>query len=254
MSDEYLWDRSGMPEEDEVELENLLGGHRFQADKPAQPALAVVAERRTRWPLVVGVAVAAGALVGVGWWMGHSSSQSRQLASVASSQAPQVIQPAQSASVGEQPPKPPTWKPATEIPRTPPSWEPDTKPEPAPTLDPRAQETKAGPTFPAPKPAQRRGLTASQVRAVVTRYKPSVARRCWQRALSGAEDDAPTSVRVSVKLTVQPSGSVSNVSTGPSPKGYPGLAECIAGNARSWRFPSSDGAVTISVPFVFSRN
>jgi hypothetical protein len=95
-------------------------------------------------------------------------------------------------------------------------------------------------------------LDPNAVQAAVSRYTPGVKRSCWQPALDTRDKDAPTSARVSVAITVGPTGSVQNVTTNGDPKGYRGLANCIAGRVRGWQFPpSSGGPTTVNVPFVF---
>lgn len=95
-------------------------------------------------------------------------------------------------------------------------------------------------------------LDSSQVQRVVSRYTGSVKRSCWQPALDTRAKDAPTSARVAVTITVAPSGSVQNVTTSGDPKGYRGLASCIAGRVRGWQFPASSGTTTVNVPFFFA--
>jgi hypothetical protein len=94
-------------------------------------------------------------------------------------------------------------------------------------------------------------LDSGQLQAAVARYTPSVKRTCWQPALDTRDKDAPMSARVSVSITVGASGSVQDVTTGGDPKGYRGLAGCIAGRVRGWQFPPSGGSTTVNVPFVF---
>jgi hypothetical protein len=55
-----------------------------------------------------------------------------------------------------------------------------------------------------------------------------------------------------VTITVGPTGSVQNVATNGEPRGYPGLASCIAGRVRAWQFPATGGTTTVNVPFVFA--
>jgi len=55
-----------------------------------------------------------------------------------------------------------------------------------------------------------------------------------------------------VTITVSPSGSVQNVSTSGDPRGYRGLAGCIASRVRGWQFSASSGTTTVNVPFVFA--
>lgn len=95
-------------------------------------------------------------------------------------------------------------------------------------------------------------LDSDAISKTVGRYKTSVQRSCWQPALDTRDKDAPSSARVSVTIVVGPSGSVQSVSTSGDPKGYRGLASCIAGRVRGWQFPASGGTTTVNVPFVFA--
>jgi hypothetical protein len=108
-------------------------------------------------------------------------------------------------------------------------------------------------TSPGTAPAGGGGqLDAAQTQSTVARYTGSVKRSCWQPALDARDPNAPTSARVMLTITVGPSGSVQNVTTSGEPRGYPGLASCIAGRVRAWQFPASDGTTTVNVPFVFA--
>ncbi len=108
-------------------------------------------------------------------------------------------------------------------------------------------------TTPGTTPAGGGGqLDAAQTQSTVARYTGSVKRSCWQPALDARDPNAPTSARVMLTITVGPSGSVQNVTTSGEPRGYPGLASCIAGRVRAWQFPASGGTTTVNVPFVFA--
>jgi TonB family protein len=95
-------------------------------------------------------------------------------------------------------------------------------------------------------------LESGEIQKTVSKYTSSVKRSCWQPALDARSKDAPTSARVNVAIVVSPSGSVQSVSTSGDPKGYPGLASCIAARVKSWQFPASSGQTTVNVPFVFA--
>lgn len=97
-----------------------------------------------------------------------------------------------------------------------------------------------------------RPLESSQIQRVVSQYQTSVKRGCWQPALMTRDKDAPSSARVSVAITVSPSGSVTKASTSGDPKGYGGLSSCISRKVRGWQFPRSSGTTTVNVPFVFA--
>ncbi|HEY3495048.1 MAG TPA: GYF domain-containing protein [Polyangiaceae bacterium] len=110
-----------------------------------------------------------------------------------------------------------------------------------------------GGTSPGSAPAGGGGqLDSGQIQATVSKYTGSVKRSCWQPALDSRDPSAPTSARVMVSITVGGSGAVQGVSTSGEPRGYPGLASCIAGRVRSWQFPATGGTTTANVPFVFA--
>ena len=96
-------------------------------------------------------------------------------------------------------------------------------------------------------------LDSGQIQSTVSRYTGSVKRACWQPALDTRDKDAPTTARVLVEITVQPSGSVSNAAVNAGdPKGYRGLSQCISSRVRGWQFPPSGESTTVNVPFVFA--
>jgi predicted Zn finger-like uncharacterized protein len=95
-------------------------------------------------------------------------------------------------------------------------------------------------------------LDGGQIQSTVSRYTGSVKRRCWQPALDARARDAPMTAKVTVTITVGPSGSVQNATTTGDPRGYSGLANCIASSVRAWSFPASGGTTIANVPFVFA--
>jgi len=95
-------------------------------------------------------------------------------------------------------------------------------------------------------------LESSQIQSTVSTYQSGVKRGCWQPALMSRAKDAPSTARVTVSIGVAPSGSVTSATSSGDPRGYPGLASCITGRVRAWRFPASGGATTVNVPFVFA--
>jgi hypothetical protein len=95
-------------------------------------------------------------------------------------------------------------------------------------------------------------LDSTAVQRTVSRYTGSVKRSCWQPALETRDRDAPSTARVSVSISVGPSGSVQSVSASGDPKGYRGLSNCIQARVRGWQFPASSGTTNINVPFVFA--
>jgi hypothetical protein len=117
---------------------------------------------------------------------------------------------------------------------------------PSPAEGPRATPVGAAAAPPGTE------LGAGQLQSTVAKYTGGVKRSCWQPALDTRDKDAPTSARVNVTITVAPSGSVQDVSTSGDPRGYPGLASCIAGRVRGWQFPAASASTTLNVPFVFA--
>jgi hypothetical protein len=109
-----------------------------------------------------------------------------------------------------------------------------------------------GPGSQATESTAGRPLDSAAVQGTVRRYTSSVKRSCWQPALDTRDANAPTSARVSVTITVSGSGAVQNVSTSGDPRGYRGLATCIARRVQGWQFPPSSGQTTVNVPFVFA--
>ncbi|MDF3071897.1 MAG: Signal recognition particle receptor protein FtsY [Polyangiaceae bacterium] len=95
-------------------------------------------------------------------------------------------------------------------------------------------------------------LDGGQIQSTVSRYTGSVKRRCWQPALDARAKDAPMTAKVTVTITVTGTGSVQNATTTGDPRGYTGLANCIASSVRSWQFPASGGTTIANVPFVFA--
>ena len=95
-------------------------------------------------------------------------------------------------------------------------------------------------------------LDGSQIQSTVSRYTGTVKRRCWQPALDARARDAPMTAKVTVTITVGGTGTVQNATTTGDPRGYSGLANCIAGSVRSWQFPASGGTTIANVPFVFA--
>ncbi len=116
-------------------------------------------------------------------------------------------------------------------------------------LGPSGGPNSGGPSTARPGGAQ---LESGQIQATVSRYTGSVKRRCWQPALDARAKDAPMTAKVTVTITVGGSGSVQSATTSGEPRGYSGLASCIAGSVRSWQFPASGGTTVANVPFVFA--
>lgn len=107
-----------------------------------------------------------------------------------------------------------------------------------------------GPSSPAANTSA--GLEAEAIQGTVHRYQNAVKRSCWQPALNGRSVDAPSSARVTTTIQILPNGSVASVKHTGDPRGYPGLASCIATRLKGWTFPKSNGTTTANIPFVFA--
>lgn len=96
-------------------------------------------------------------------------------------------------------------------------------------------------------------LTEGQISGVVSSNTARVRRKCWDQAVAGRSADAPSSVKVTAKLKIAPSGSVSSASaSGGNEKFYPGLTSCVQSTVQGWKFPSSDNGGEVVVPFSFN--
>ena len=87
---------------------------------------------------------------------------------------------------------------------------------------------------------------------VVASNQPRVRRKCWQPALDGAPANGPKNARVNVNISIAASGSVDSASASGAEHDFPGLASCIAGMVKGWKFPPSGGSTQVAVPFVFA--
>jgi serine/threonine protein kinase len=95
------------------------------------------------------------------------------------------------------------------------------------------------------------GLDESAVKRTLEGYRGAVVDTCWDHALGTRAPGGPASVRVSVTITVEPSGSVQSVATAADPSGYPELCRCIEKRVSAWRFPSARAQTVVSTGFVF---
>lgn len=111
-----------------------------------------------------------------------------------------------------------------------------------------------GPNVNGPSGSSNNGaqLDSSQIQSTVSRYTGAVKRRCWQPALDARAKDAPMTAKVTVSITIGGTGTVQSANASGEPRGYPGLASCIASSVRSWQFPASGGTTIANVPFVFA--
>lgn len=93
-------------------------------------------------------------------------------------------------------------------------------------------------------------LDQSDIERVVASHRASVKRGCWEPALATRDRNAPKSAKVTVSISIGPSGNVSSASASGG-SGYPGLASCVANKVRRWKFPPSGGTSQANIPFAF---
>jgi len=73
MNDNYLWDRTGEPDADVQQLEELLGTLRYQPRPLEIPATINTGRRRTFIPLAIAAAIAL-LVIGAGLWIRFANS------------------------------------------------------------------------------------------------------------------------------------------------------------------------------------
>jgi hypothetical protein len=95
------------------------------------------------------------------------------------------------------------------------------------------------------------GLATTAIQSTVRRYSPAIRQNCWQRSFNERGPGIPSSAKVTATITVNPSGSVKDVSMSEAPRGYPGLPACIGAAVHAWTFPRAAGETVANVPFMF---
>ncbi len=95
-------------------------------------------------------------------------------------------------------------------------------------------------------------LSAGEIQGVVAQNQSIVKRKCWQPALESRAANAPSNARVNGSITIGASGSVESASASGGERDFPGLASCIAGRMKGWKFPPSSSSTPVNVPFVFA--
>ncbi|QQR90076.1 MAG: zinc-ribbon domain-containing protein [Myxococcales bacterium] len=89
-------------------------------------------------------------------------------------------------------------------------------------------------------------LSSVQVRAVVSKNRSSL-QRCYELAARSSGNN--NTVRIDVRLTVSPTGSVSKATVNGPTVGN--LKNCIMSSVRRWRFPISSESTEVPFPLVF---
>ncbi len=98
MNDNYLWDRTGEPDAEVQELEELLGSLRYQPRPLEIPATITIRRKRPFIPLAIAAAIAL-LVIGAGLWFKFANSNPGQM-----EQAKRDSQPAVAPSQEPQPP------------------------------------------------------------------------------------------------------------------------------------------------------
>ncbi len=109
-----------------------------------------------------------------------------------------------------------------------------------------------GPAATGPTPPSGGQLSQGEMNGVVAQNQPRVRRKCWQPAIDGQPPNGPRNARIHRehqhrRLRERRLGLGSGAE-----RDFPGLASCIAGMVKGWRFPASGGSTTVNVPFVFA--
>lgn len=112
--------------------------------------------------------------------------------------------------------------------------------------------TSRVPPAPLPTVTTTSGLSREAIRRTVQRHLPEV-RHCYEQRLIARPD---LEGRVSVQFIVAPDGSVmsANTDTTRSDLGDAQTSACIEQAVSRWSFTASEGATSVSYPFVFARS
>jgi len=94
-----------------------------------------------------------------------------------------------------------------------------------------------------------RTLTPDQIRRVVAAHTGAM-RRCYQQALVQSPN---ASGKVVLGWKIEANGTTSNVAVKSSTLKLPKAESCMQQQVQSWKFPSADGPILLSYPFVFAN-
>jgi serine/threonine protein kinase len=100
-------------------------------------------------------------------------------------------------------------------------------------------------------PPQGEGLNEAAVKRTIAAHRSAVLDTCWASAFGARTPGAPTSIRVPVTISVEPSGVVRSVVTTTEPSGYSVLGRCVEQRVAAWRFPGARAETVVNVAFVF---
>ena len=250
MSDEYLWNRTGDPDPDELMLEELLPRIKdrtrrtteVRAVQAASPTSGVAPRRRLAWMMTAAAALLTFAL-GLVLGMSLRAPSAAPLAGIedeSSDKGPQPPTKVASESLAAPTASRVRVDTTVPVPR---------RPRPSPLVSPLAS-TKTSAALAASAPP--RTLSPKEIRMVISRHQGELQRRCWSSIPDAQRKSA--SVRVSLTIVVSSDGRVSTADASSAPEDYSEVGRCVAGQARGWRFPQSSTSTTLSVPLVFAHN
>jgi hypothetical protein len=103
-----------------------------------------------------------------------------------------------------------------------------------------------------PPPGTNDGLTPTQLTPVVSAHREEL-RSCYDEAMDA---EGPADVTMTVRLRIQPDGSVSRVDVSQTGAGAPRrlvkrMTTCVRSNVRNWRFPEAGSTTKTQFPLVF---
>jgi hypothetical protein len=92
-------------------------------------------------------------------------------------------------------------------------------------------------------------LSGEQIRSAVAKNRSTI-QRCYERDLRGARGGGD--LRVMIRVTIRPTGTVSNVRITPDNLRGSALGQCIDASVRRWRFPNATADTIVEVPFLLT--
>ena len=95
--------------------------------------------------------------------------------------------------------------------------------------------------------SKKQSLSSKDIQSTVAKNRNGL-QRCYERASRGAP--AGSTVRMTVSVNVAPSGRVKSANVKGSGPG--GLSQCMEGNVKRWKFPSSAEGGAASFPVLFT--
>ena len=101
-----------------------------------------------------------------------------------------------------------------------------------------------------PAPGTLAALDRTIIQRVIRRSQPQM-RRCYEETLTR---DPSAAGRVTVALTIGPSGAVETAAVTSSTIGDAELESCLLARVRSLRFPAAPGVTNVTYPFVFAAS